>query len=124
MHRVLAIPELLDTIFRMMDNRCNLNNALVSRAWSEIALDTLWRQVDDLHRLFNLLAPLRKASSGKYVCIYRHQSVQVSLTALLGIFSPSGIQRLEGISAIFQARPRTYLRRKWIGPCPKPHSLR
>ncbi|KAF9441510.1 hypothetical protein P691DRAFT_779783, partial [Macrolepiota fuliginosa MF-IS2] len=65
-HRVLAIPELLDTIFRMMDNHCNLTNSLVCRAWSEIALDTLWRQVDDLHRLFNLLAPLRKASSGKY----------------------------------------------------------
>lgn len=67
MHRVLAIPELLDTIFRTMDNRSNLNNALVCRAWSEIALDTLWREVDDLHRLFNLLAPLKKTSSGKYV---------------------------------------------------------
>lgn len=67
MHRILAIPELLDTIFRTMDNSSNLNNALVSRAWSDIALDTLWRQVNDLHRLFNLLAPLRKTSSDKYV---------------------------------------------------------
>ncbi|XP_006456157.1 hypothetical protein AGABI2DRAFT_210964 [Agaricus bisporus var. bisporus H97] len=67
MHRVLAIPELLDTVFKSMDSRSNLNNALVSRAWSEIALDTLWRQVNDLYRLFNLLAPLRiEPISGKY----------------------------------------------------------
>jgi hypothetical protein len=67
MHRVLAIPELLDTVFKAMDNRSNLNNALVSRAWSEIALDTLWRHVDDLYRLFSLLGPLKESDSGRYV---------------------------------------------------------
>ncbi|KAF5362063.1 hypothetical protein D9756_002838 [Leucocoprinus leucothites] len=59
MHRVLTIPELLDTIFKSLDNNSNLTNALVCRSWSEVALDALWRHVDDLHRLFNLLAPLR-----------------------------------------------------------------
>ncbi|KXN83439.1 hypothetical protein AN958_01453 [Leucoagaricus sp. SymC.cos] len=58
MHRVLRIPELLDTIFRSLENHDNLNNALVCRSWSEVALDALWRHVDDLHRLFGLLAPL------------------------------------------------------------------
>ena len=61
MHRVLCIPELLDMVFRFLDDASNASNARVCRQWSEIALDTLWRDVDDLYRLFGLLAPLRKA---------------------------------------------------------------
>lgn len=67
MDRVLAIPELLDTIFKTADKNSNFNNALVSRTWSEIALNHLWREVDDFRPLFNLLAPLREANSGEYV---------------------------------------------------------
>jgi hypothetical protein len=61
MHRVLGIPELLDMIFRFLDDASNASNARVCRQWSEIALDTLWKDVNDLYRLFGLLAPLRKA---------------------------------------------------------------
>jgi len=60
MHRVLTIPELLDTIFSNLGHSSNLNNSLVCRSWSEIALDALWRYVGDLQRLFNILAPLRE----------------------------------------------------------------
>jgi len=62
-HRVLGIPELLDMIFRFLDDgggASNASNARVSRQWSEIALDTLWRDVNDPYRLFGLLAPLQK----------------------------------------------------------------
>lgn len=62
MYRVLCIPELLDMIFRFLDDASNASNARVCRQWSEIALDTLWRDVDDLYRLFGLLAPLRKVN--------------------------------------------------------------
>jgi F-box-like len=61
MHRVLGIPELLDMVFRFLDDASNASNARVCRQWSEIALDMLWRDVNDLYRLFGLLAPLRKA---------------------------------------------------------------
>ncbi|KAJ3571457.1 hypothetical protein NP233_g3739 [Leucocoprinus birnbaumii] len=64
MHRVLGIPELLDTIFRLLDDKSNFSNALVCHAWSEIALDTLWRHVNNLHRLFNLLSPLQERDDG------------------------------------------------------------
>lgn len=62
MHRVLAIPELLDMVFRFLDDGSNTSNARVCRQWSEIALDTLWREVNDLYRLFGLLAPLVQSS--------------------------------------------------------------
>ncbi|TFK61091.1 hypothetical protein BDN72DRAFT_883320 [Pluteus cervinus] len=58
-HRVLAIPELLRSVFFSLpglDN--NYRTALVCRAWSEIALDVLWYEVDDICTLFNLLVPL------------------------------------------------------------------
>jgi len=57
-HRVLCIPELLDMVFQYLDPCSNAMNARVCKIWSEIALDSLWKEVDDLKRLFNLLAPL------------------------------------------------------------------
>ncbi|KAK7033004.1 hypothetical protein R3P38DRAFT_2700446 [Favolaschia claudopus] len=57
--RVLEIPELLDMIFGYLEPCFNASNASVCKRWSEIALDTLWRDLDDLPRLFGLLKPLR-----------------------------------------------------------------
>ncbi|KAF8068083.1 hypothetical protein FPV67DRAFT_1669950 [Lyophyllum atratum] len=56
--RVLAISELLDIIFRFLDDASNTSNARVCKQWSELALDALWKDVRDLRRLFSLLAPL------------------------------------------------------------------
>lgn len=69
MHPVLTIPELLDLIFGFMDRASNINNACVCRQWSEIALDTLWREVDSLRLLFSLLAPLLDNRSGSLVSL-------------------------------------------------------
>ncbi|TFK60168.1 hypothetical protein BDN72DRAFT_965825, partial [Pluteus cervinus] len=58
-HRVLTIPELLRNIifsFKKLSN--TYHAALVCRTGSEIALDALWYEVDDLCTLFNLLVPL------------------------------------------------------------------
>lgn len=68
MHRVLGIPELLDMIFGFLDEGSNASNARVSKQWSDVVLDTLWRDVNDLYRLFSLLAPLEQGSDSKYVC--------------------------------------------------------
>lgn len=65
-HRVLAIPELLALIFSHLDRQSNAINACISKQWSNIALDTIWADVDDLHRLFSLLVPLTKVR-GVYV---------------------------------------------------------
>ncbi|KAH9967275.1 hypothetical protein BC827DRAFT_1172827 [Russula dissimulans] len=58
--RVLAIPELLQTIFNFGTRASNASNALVCRSWSGPALDHVWREVDDLYCLLRLLVPLRR----------------------------------------------------------------
>ena len=70
MHRVLSIPELLDMIFSFLPLPSNAVNARVCKRWSEIALDLLWRDVDDINRLFGTLAPLRKSARNEYVSEY------------------------------------------------------
>ncbi|KAF8207595.1 hypothetical protein K438DRAFT_2078157 [Mycena galopus ATCC 62051] len=62
--RVLDVPELLDMIFGFLDHASNVSNASVCKRWSEIALDTLWRDLDDLYRLFGILKPLRPTVTG------------------------------------------------------------
>ena len=56
--RVLAIPEIIELIMSFLDKKDNVNNACVCRSWSEIALDCIWRNVDDITQLLRLLAPL------------------------------------------------------------------
>ena len=67
MHRVLRIPELLQIIFSILDLPSNTVNARVCKQWSDIALDILWREIDDLYLLFRILAPLTKTVEGSYV---------------------------------------------------------
>lgn len=58
-HRVLSIPELLDIIFNFLGRNSNVRNACVCKRWSDIALDVVWKEVDDLLDLFRLLKPIR-----------------------------------------------------------------
>jgi len=67
MQRVMCIPELLDLVFNMLDRSSNAKMARVCKEWSSVALDVLWREVDDLHHLFSLLAPLRQVGGIGYV---------------------------------------------------------
>ena len=57
-HRVLFIPELLDIVFSFLDRDANVANACVCKRWSQIALDVVWKEVDDLIQLFRLLKPI------------------------------------------------------------------
>src|SRR5882757_1475449 len=59
-HRVLFIPELLQNILSFMDRADNVFNACVCKQWSEIALDLIWREVNDLPRLLGLLRPCQR----------------------------------------------------------------
>ena len=67
MHRVLRIPELLQMIFGILDLPSNTVNARVCKQWSDIALDILWREIDELYILFKILAPLTKTVEESYV---------------------------------------------------------
>ena len=53
-----SIPELLELIFNDLDPTSNANNAVVCKLWSEVARDTLWREVSDPRRLLSILAPI------------------------------------------------------------------
>ncbi|KAI0350798.1 hypothetical protein OH77DRAFT_1488555 [Trametes cingulata] len=56
--RVLAIPEILELVFSFLEAKDHARCVCVCKIWSEVALDTLWRDVDDLRRLFSVLAPI------------------------------------------------------------------
>ncbi|TDL23874.1 hypothetical protein BD410DRAFT_767699 [Rickenella mellea] len=60
MHRALTIPEVLDIIFSSTDELANARSVSVCKTWSGVALDTLWRDVSGLRRLFGLLASVNE----------------------------------------------------------------
>jgi len=69
-HRVLFIPELLQTILSFMDRSDNVINACVCKQWSETALDLIWREVTNLSRLVTLLRPYKRRGIATYVCLF------------------------------------------------------
>ena len=54
-------------IFGIVDLPSNTVNARVCKQWSDIALDILWREIDELYILFRILAPLTKTDEESYV---------------------------------------------------------
>ena len=54
-------------IFGVVDLPSNTVNARVCKLWSDIALDILWREIDELYILFRILAPLTKTDEESYV---------------------------------------------------------
>lgn len=78
--RVLAAPELLDIVLSFLHDKDNANNARVSKRWSQAALDVLWRRVDDVSRLFELLTPLVDIGEGSplYVRPIHHISSYIT----------------------------------------------
>ncbi|TFY78812.1 hypothetical protein EWM64_g5200 [Hericium alpestre] len=58
--RVLAIPELLDLIFGYGNKSTNARCARVCKRWTELALDNMWRHLDELYHLFSHLVPYVK----------------------------------------------------------------
>ncbi|KAI5996722.1 hypothetical protein EDD15DRAFT_2364872 [Pisolithus albus] len=64
--RIFHIPELLHLIFSFLDKKSNVSNACVCKFWSDIALDTVWKEVDDLIHLFSILQPISLEMHGTY----------------------------------------------------------
>ena len=62
-NRVLEIPEILELVFSFLDREDNFQNLVVCKNWSELALNNLWRHVDDPIRLFSILSPMGPAPS-------------------------------------------------------------
>lgn len=91
-HRVLTIPELLALIFSYLDKQSNAANSCVNKQWSNIALDTIWGDVDDLHKLFSLLVPLAEVR-GLYAYVrfsQRGTSCWQVLIPIISIRKPLG----------------------------------
>ncbi|KAG9022038.1 hypothetical protein FS837_006784, partial [Tulasnella sp. UAMH 9824] len=57
-HRVLAIPELIRNIFQYSGNSDCASGAIVNKEIGAIALDVLWREMDSIIPLLNILSPL------------------------------------------------------------------
>ena len=55
----LKICEIIALIFSFLDTQSNARNALVCKAWSDPALDNVWRNVTRPFLLLGLLAPLQ-----------------------------------------------------------------
>ncbi|KAG9047628.1 hypothetical protein FS837_001821 [Tulasnella sp. UAMH 9824] len=64
MHRVLAVHEIVSNILRNVERHGLAMAARVSRLWSDIAPDWLWRELDSVLPLLRLLSPLAATSAG------------------------------------------------------------
>jgi hypothetical protein len=105
-HRVLAIPELLQIIFNFGTRASNVSNALVCQGWREPALDNVWREVDDIYYLLQLLAPFNRRSRmdfyvrGPFVAVgpnlLKHRSPFRSFPA----FQPPKIGRVSSLTLV------------------------
>jgi hypothetical protein len=67
MHQLFELPELLRIIIESLERDDQVRCALTNHSWSEVALDVIWHEVDDLRLLLNALSPLKKKSQKKYV---------------------------------------------------------
>ncbi|KDQ24633.1 hypothetical protein PLEOSDRAFT_1107561 [Pleurotus ostreatus PC15] len=62
--RVLGIPELLAHIFLLSSRQANTVYARVCKEWSDVALDVLWREINNPSHLIQLLCPLHPEPDG------------------------------------------------------------
>lgn len=57
--RALAISEVLEVIFSFCHRSDAARCALVCRRWKDLALDCVWRELESLFHLFQILSPLK-----------------------------------------------------------------
>ena len=58
MRRVLEIPEIIEQILSYLENKEKLAIAPVCKRWADIALNLVWRKMDNIITLFLGLAPM------------------------------------------------------------------
>jgi len=71
-HPVL-ITEILTLVLSYLTDRTVSLTITVCKQWAEVALDTVWREVEDARRLLGLLAPM---SSEKQTTSYSLPSLK------------------------------------------------
>jgi len=98
---VLAIPELLQTIFSFGTQVSNVSNAFVCRSWSGPALDYVWHEVE-LYDLLRLLVPLRLARK-HYVYVRRPIITVLSCSLLRGSLTISRPQKTGRVLSLLLA---------------------
>ncbi|KAF5353101.1 hypothetical protein D9758_008702 [Tetrapyrgos nigripes] len=74
MHALFSIPELLWIIFENLKPIDQRQCVSVCTLWSEVVLDLLWADVQDIKRLLNVLAPVQKKYSLEDDPRLRHQN--------------------------------------------------
>lgn len=80
--RVLEIPEIIEQILSYLENDEKLRVAPVCKRWSDIALNLVWRRVDDIIHLLRGLAPM-VPKERRYVSSFLRV---ISRLRLIGIF--------------------------------------
>jgi hypothetical protein len=63
MHPLFNVTELLRLILEHLDREDQVNCAVICKTWSEVVLDVVWYEVDNLAILANLLSPVKKRTS-------------------------------------------------------------
>lgn len=56
--RALYLPELVHLILACLARPDNARNARVCKTWSETALKIVWKEIDNLQAIFDVLCPL------------------------------------------------------------------
>lgn len=85
--RALQIPEVLSSIFAYCSAAVLVNCALISRLWSDVALDHIWRNNPPFMALIKLLAPL--TSSPSEVTYNRKRAISTHYTIVSSSFDYS-----------------------------------
>lgn len=79
----LQIPEIFKEVKLMSDRTECAVAARVSRAWSPVALDVLWRELDSIYPVLELISPLKLNGYKELVCFaIRNKFMALLLTTL------------------------------------------
>lgn len=113
------IDELLLMIFSYLDQPTLARAACVSSHWSDIALDSLWFEVNDLKKVLTVLAPLSLKPERVSISTGRLPGAYVGIAqsfplilfqrldmAQAGIQTPSLARRLAALPAVLWSRPQ------------------
>jgi len=77
MHHLFCIPELLCLIIGNLDREDRVRCAQVCQFWSEVALDVIWYNVEDLRILANPISPIKRMAAPG---LLTYQFVRISRT--------------------------------------------
>ncbi|KAG8978744.1 hypothetical protein FRB93_010892 [Tulasnella sp. JGI-2019a] len=63
----LKIPEILEEVMQLSERPDRAASARVCRSWTPVAIDVLWRDLDSIFPLLELIAPLERDAEGSLI---------------------------------------------------------